>query len=421
MSKTRQYLSLAALGIVGGAIWIIPYLRYVFYDQWASALGATNTQIGLISTVFSVVALIRGIPGAYFADKFDAKKIIIYAISSLTVLTFIYAFFTTNYTATLIIWTIMPMCTFGYWPALVKYINNLGDDDSSGNAYGTYYLINGLTGAVGNAIPLWVSTRWGFRGAVVAIGIVTTLATLMVIFFLESEKQKRERGVVMQGDGDGIKIGDLKYVFKCPGFWFIGFGYTLTYTLYTHIAYFTPYLVNVIGMSEELSSTFSIVRTYGTMLCAPIGGLIADKVFHSTSKWFMVSGTIIAAMIAGVFFFREGANQMVVGIYSVLPAFVIMALYSVQYSLIRESHIPGIVLGTAVGLSSMIGNPVDSVYPALFGHWMDAYGDKGYNYIFIFLIVDALLVVALGFIVNRYHEAIKSGKKKEIVIERLAK
>ena len=32
----------------------------------------------------------------------------------------------------------------------MKYINNLGGEDEAGNSFGTYYLINGLAGALGD-------------------------------------------------------------------------------------------------------------------------------------------------------------------------------------------------------------------------------------------------------------------------------
>ena len=43
--KARYYLSLLALGMGGSTIWLLMYIRYVFYDPMLEALGCTNTQL----------------------------------------------------------------------------------------------------------------------------------------------------------------------------------------------------------------------------------------------------------------------------------------------------------------------------------------------------------------------------------------
>ena len=67
--KTRYWLTLIAIGYCGGTIWTLPYIRYVFYDQMIQTMNITNTQVGLLGTVFSAVAIVRNIPGAYLSDN----------------------------------------------------------------------------------------------------------------------------------------------------------------------------------------------------------------------------------------------------------------------------------------------------------------------------------------------------------------
>ena len=103
-SKFRKYMSLISLGYMGGTIYVLMYIRYVFYDQMIETMNINNTQLGLLNTVCAVVGFIVSIPGAYLADKFDAKKIIVWSIGGMTALAFIYAVFIESYTAALIIW-----------------------------------------------------------------------------------------------------------------------------------------------------------------------------------------------------------------------------------------------------------------------------------------------------------------------------
>ena len=98
---------------------------------------------------------------------------------------------------------------------------------------------------------------------------------------------------------------------------------------------------------------------------------MADKVFKSTSTWYIVAFAIAGIMWAIPFTFGPDSNVTFVCIYSILPSLVIFALYSVTYSILRELHIPAMVAGTAIGIGSVSGTLVDGVWPVLFGGWID--------------------------------------------------
>lgn len=392
-SKVRYGLSLLSLGFMGGSIYILMYIRYVFYDQMIQTLGCTNAQLGMLNTVCSTIYIVTTIPGAYLADKFDAKKIILFSISGITILTYIYASFVTSYSMAMVVWALQPVVLMPYWGALIKYINNLGDAESAGNSYGLYYLVNGLAGAFGNAFPLWISKYFGYRGAVISIGTITLAATLMVWFFLDSEKDKLARGDIMEGD-EPIRLKYVKHVLKWPGTYIIFIAYLTTYTVYSNVSYFNPYLIDVIGIDPDVSSVYSVIRSFGVMVvAAPLGGFLADKVFKSTSKWFIVAFAVSAVMFAVPLLFSEDSNVTMVCIYSLLPSFIVFALYAVTYSITRELHIPNTVMGTAVGLGSISGDISDAVFPTMFGTWLDKFGNTGYTYIFLFLIGICVLGV----------------------------
>ena len=410
-SKFRKYMGLISLGYMGGTIYVLMYIRYVFYDQMIQIMNINNTQLGLLNTVCAVVGFITSIPGAYLADKFDAKKIIVWSVGAITALTFIYAAFVDSYTVALIIWGAQSLVMFSYWPCLIKYINNLGGEDEAGSSFGIYYMINGLSGAFGNAAPLWISTHFGgFRSAIIGVGVITLIATILVWFFLDNEKKLAERGVYLKGD-EPIQLRHVKYVLKWPGTYIIFFAYFTTYTIYSNVSYFNPYLIDVIGVNPDASSVYSVIRSYGAMLIAPVGGIMADKVFKSTSKWYIVAFAISAVMFAIPFLFGPESNPTLVSIYSILPSLVIFALYSVTYSILRELHIPATVAGTAIGLGSLSGTLVDGMWPAVFGSFIDKFGNTGYTYIFICLIVNCILGILNALWVRSHDKKCREGRR----------
>lgn len=410
-SKFRKFMSLFSLGYMGGTIFLVIYLRYVFYDQMMATMNINNTQLGMLNTVCAIINLVITVPGSYFADKLEAKRVLVFSIGGVALTTFIYAAFVTSYTVALCIWAGQSIIMAAYWACLVKYINNLGGEDAAGSSFGTYYLINGLSGAFGNAFPLWVSRHFGsFRAGVVTIGIILLVATILVILFLDDERKLAERGIYLKGD-EPIQAKYLKYVLKWPGTYILFFTYFTTFMVYTNVSYFNPYLINVIGIDPDASSAFSVIRSYGAMLVAPVGGFMADKVFKSTSKWFISAFSIIGVLFAMVFLFGEESNATLVSIYSVIPALVIMALYSVTFSILRELHIPQTVAGTAIGLGTLSVNVVNMVFPPIFGGLLDSLGNEGYTYIFLILIANCVFGILNMLWARSHDKKCKEGKR----------
>ncbi|SMB95153.1 Major Facilitator Superfamily protein [Desulfonispora thiosulfatigenes DSM 11270] len=217
--------------------------------------------------------------------------------------------------------------------------------------------------------------------AVLVIAAATTISAILVAIFLKDDKKAK----LETSEEEKFHFGDVKTLIKNPMLWIFSIVILSGYTLYSSTTYFTPYLTNVIGVSPEESGIFSIIRTYIFMLLAPVGGYLADKVFKSTSKWFMVAFSVLAVFFISVLFIPEGANPLFVSIFTLLPGAFGLALYGVVFSIIGEAKIPVAVTGTAVGIASIIGYTPDLFMSAMFGTWLDKFGNGGYTYIFLFL------------------------------------
>ncbi len=414
-NRFLKFMRLFSLGYVGGTIYLLMYVRYVFYEQTMTALQCTNAQLGFLNTVCSIVSFPLSLIGAYWADKLDAKNVILFSVGGITVLSFVWAAIPHSYTVAVLIFVGQAVVMMAYWACLIKYINNLGGEDEAGNSFGMYYLINGLSGAFGNAFPLWIVTKFdlGLRGILMTYGFITLAATVLVWLFLEDEKGLAERGIQLKGD-EPINIRHIPYVLKWPGTYIIFFAYLTTYTLYSNVSYFNPYLIDVVGIDPDASSVYSVIRSYGAMVIAPVGGIMADKVFKSTSTWYIVAFAIAGVMWAIPFLFSSESNVTMVCIYSILPSLVIFALYSVTYSILRELHIPAMVAGTAIGIGSTSGTIVDGVWPVLFGGWIDKHGNAGYTMIFTTLIIVSVVGILNALWAKRLDKQCKNGRTLDL-------
>lgn len=196
---------------------------------------------------------------------------------------------------------------------------------------------------------------------------------------------------------------------KNPMTWAVAVVCTVGYALYSLQGYFTPYLTAVVGISAEESGIFAIIRTYVFFTLAPIGGILADKVFKSTAKWIGTAFAIMAVVVAGFFFIPSGANPMLIGFYTLLPSAFVQMTYTIKYSVMNEIHISPALLATTTSVVAFVGCVVDIAFTPFIGWCLDTKGDAAYTILFIMLIVLLILGAIAAFVIANRNK--KSSKK----------
>ena len=403
-SKARKYLTIIALGLAGGSIYFIPYVKYVFYDAQIAAMGINNTQSGLLLTMYTIGNMVLYIPGGYLADKVSTKKALIISLVATSVLTWVYAF-SLNFVVSMIIWLGLSFSTaFVFWSALMKAVRIVGTEEEQGFMYGLYYACNGIAAALTSFISLYAyntageDIKSGFVRGVNASGVVVLIAAICLVFLMKEDAGK----VTTESDDDKISLPMVGKVLKSPVVWILSIVILCGYGLKSSVSYFNPYLTEVVGVSAVNSGIFSIINNYLLLLLAPVGGILADKVFKSTCKWLSVSFVILAVLFGGVLLIPSDISPMVASIYTLLPGAVTMMMYGVVFSSVSEAGISRTMTGTVIGISSIIGYLPDSIYSVLFGKWLDNKGAAGYTNIFIFLVASGLLGAVLAFWIYRH-------------------
>ena len=403
-SKARKYLIIIALGLAGGSIYFIPYVKYVFYDAQLAAMGINNTQSGLLLTMYTIGNMVLYIPGGYLADKVSTKKALIISLVATSVLTWVYAF-SLNFVVSMIIWLGLSFSTaFVFWSALMKAVRIVGTEEEQGFMYGLYYACNGIAAALTSFISLYAyntageDIKSGFVRGVNASGVVVLIAAICLVFLMKEDAGK----VTTESDDDKISLPMVGKVLKSPVVWILSIVILCGYGLKSSVSYFNPYLTEVVGVSAVNSGIFSIINNYLLLLLAPVGGILADKVFKSTCKWLSVSFVILAVLFGGVLLIPSDISPMVASIYTLLPGAVTMMMYGVVFSSVSEAGISRTMTGTVIGISSIIGYLPDSIYSVLFGKWLDNKGAAGYTNIFIFLVASGILGAVLAFWIYRH-------------------
>ena len=275
----KQWLSLLCLCIGGGTIYKLPYIRDVFYVQFQETFGATNTQMGLMMTVYAITCAVSFLPGGWLTDLLPAKYLVSLGL------------FTTGATGLLLVSipsmgvVLVAQAIFGvtttllFWEAMFKGVRILGSPEEQGRLFGLLEGGRGIASTLISFAALAVCAKLG-EGKLGMQGTITFYAVVLMVlgvlcFFL-MDKNPVEGKI----NAKECLIGMLQ-VLKLPKVWLAGLIVFCGYAAYQCLSFFTPYLVNVYGMSASMGSVISIIRTYIlAIIIAPIGGAIAEAILE---------------------------------------------------------------------------------------------------------------------------------------------
>lgn len=409
MSKYKKYITLLLLGFAGGAIFVFPYLKYIFYDDVLKSLGIGNADSGLLLTAYSLGCVALYIPGGILADKLSPRISVVASLFAATLLTLIFAFFF-NFAAALVVWFLMAFASgFVFWSAVLKAVRIISEEKDQGLMYGIYYSANGAATAIINYLCLKVfgqagGGNHGLFMAVLLMAFFTGVSAIGLMFFLKGFEKSETK------EEDKFKFADLAIVVKNPSVWVVSIIFFCIYAVYTCSSYFTPYLT-YLGLSSDTSAELSILRiNMAMMIASPIGGYLADKVFKSTLKWITWGSALLALSIVATVFVG-GNNIQLVSVLSIIPGWIVMSMYGIMFSSFKEINVPVKVSGTAIGFASIISYSPDLFMNTVYGSVLDKFQGAetmtAYKIIFLSLACLSVLSVVLSLCVLSRNKAKK--------------
>ncbi len=411
-----RYIALFALSMGAAASYTLPYIKYIFYDAWVAGLGlpeGANESAGWLLTFHMIGCTLLYIPGGYIADRFSPKKIIMLSLIGTGLLNIWYSFDPTYETGR-IIWFLLAFTVgFAYWSGMIKAVRMLGTSEEQGKMYGWYNSGEGAFAAVvlGAATVAYGLSQVPLESLKYAVWVQAAFcflaAALTGVFFQES--------CLSSGNAeDECEKFHLKDVWKTvtnPWVWCVSIVVMCCYGAYTGQSYLTPYMTQVLKISATGGAILGIMRTKGArFLGGPVGGILADRI-GSPCKVIIGSNILMIILLGSFFLLPMDESAAVLSIaLSLLVAVVNFAGYNIMFATVEEAHIPRYLMGTAVGIISIMGYSPDGFINTLFGNWLDKYGDAGHHYIFAFLIGMCVVGSFFCWLIMRRNQAIKAGR-----------
>ena len=411
MTNFTKYMRLLALGITFSASMALPYVHIKFYDVIREATQATNNELGLLMTIFTGVGMLLYIPGGVLADRGSPKKLLIISLAMMAALNTIFAVHT-SYVMALLIWALLAVsANMIQWPTLIKAVRDTGSKEEQGRMFGTFYgatgIFSSLIGFAGAALYSSVDDRiQGFHYMLYGQAVIAVLALIAVAMFVDDKTEYNQSVSVPEEN----PFKSALTVMKLPAVWMMVVLIFCGYGMYIGITYMTPYTTNVLGASIAFGAVLGTIRAFGLrVLTGPFSGYISDKM-GSAAKILAICFVVIIGMLFVILSLPKGTSNAVIILLTMMFSFFGLVIYTTMFACMEEVSIPPQYTGIAVSVISLLGYLPDGLFPPLFGHWLDVYGNQGYSVIFYFLAGISLLGCCVAIVIYRKGRALRSGQ-----------
>lgn len=414
MSRGKRNFLLFLISIMCQLIYIVPYIRFYFYDQYVMAYNLTNLQLGNLGSLYGLVALFSYFIGGFFADRFSIKSLMAFSFFVCAGL----AFWETTFPSYNVLMVIYALFAFfnsaTMWPAYIKFVRSLGTNEEQGRLYGISEALRGVLGCAAGLgllalVVKFADVRIGVQAIIIALGISYVVFGVLSIIFLPKNSIVPElTDKDTKDEGKHATMDHFKKAIKMPELWILAiFMFACYSTFITGVNYLSTYTTQILGISPELSSALGIIRNYGILFIAGIlGGFLADR--SKSRIMFIVYVMAVVVILAIIMPFLKGMVTLSLVISLILPLFYYM-IKAVYFSVMGDAGIPFALTGIASGILSFIAMSPDAFITTIMGAWIDQDPVTGFNKIFIWMIVWGIVAIVFALLINKRNKARKAN------------
>lgn len=382
LSKKKQTTVLLILSAIAGLVYLTPFLRFSFYDQMSTALGLTDRQMGVIGGVYGALNVISYVPSGFLTERMNTKRLLLISMFGMCATTIWYSLYP-PFWALVIIHGLYGVFSVGtFWCAYLKSVRSLAPESGQGTIFG---LSEGLRGVAQTAVAflclgalgIFATYAAGFRAVILINAAVFALLFFAVLFLVPDFDKDAHK----TADGKPEPVSEtLRHIFmgiRNPSNWLcIGIvmcGYALWNTVNGFIG---TYCTRVLHISESLSSTLSILRSYIIVFVAgTTGGVFLDR-FRTKGQGMMIF--FLMCGLAALGLFLTESLVVVCVVISILTAYFTNCIKSTYWSILGDAGIPAEATGSATGLISLIALTPDFFTPPIISRFIDSADRAGH-------------------------------------------
>lgn len=387
MSLFQKYLRVYILGLMYAATTCLPYIQYKFYDVLRDVTETTNTQLGYLITVFTIVAVLTFIPGGILATKMAPRKILISSAAISALYNCAFALYP-NFYFGLFLWATLAAVFASTTPCLMKCVRESGCGNEQGKMFGIFIGSQGLSMLLITFVSVWVYELFetpavGFKYVLYLQAGILLFCIFGILLCVQNKTEYTQEAPASQQQSI---IKSIIGILKSAKVWTMILLMFTGYGCYITVAYLTPYTTNVLGLSVSAGALLAGIRQFGLKIIAgPLAGSIADKL-GGPSRVMMPCFILGIAMYIAMMNLPSGTSVPVIIAMTLILSLFYVAIFSILMAAMEELRIPQQLTALVTSIVSIIGILPDAIFPPLYGFWLDKFGAaQGYTVIFCFI------------------------------------
>ena len=303
MGRLRHWLVMVILCFSGGIIFMLPFLREVYYIPMQESFGYDNTQMGVLISVFGAVSLLTYFPGGWLADRFSPRKLISVSLLA-TGLGGLYFSTYPSYSISIAIHAFWGGCvSLVFWGAMIKATRNWAPPDQQGRAFGILESGRGISEVLSSTLFLavfaWLGSNATALAQVILLFALTniTLAVMAWLILDDDHAPAEEAGSAKVG------LEEIIAVLKMPAVWLISIVVLTAYSAYWGSYYFAPYATDVYALSVVMGGAVGVGKMWLKPFAALGAGFVADRLGVSRTVWYffllLTAGFLVFGLLPG--------------------------------------------------------------------------------------------------------------------------
>ncbi|VEB95610.1 Inner membrane protein yqcE [Cedecea lapagei] len=420
-SNFRRWLTLAIISISGGVSFDLAYLRYIYQIPMAKFMGFSNIEIGLIMSTFGITAIILYAPSGIIADKFSHRIMMTLAMIATGLLGIVMAFYPPLWVMIVIQVAFAVTTILMLWSVSIKAASLLGDHSEQGKIMGWMEGLRGVGVMALAVFTMWAFSRFAPEDAnslrtVILIYSGVYIALGVLCWFFVSDGFTGRTEAAQEAKKPAFQLKDILSVLRISTTWYCSMVIFGVYTIYAILSYSTNYLTEMYGMSLVAASYMGIViNKIFRAICGPLGGIITTySRIKSPTRVVQLLSIVGALALAALLATNANPQSVAMGIGLILLlGFTCYASRGLYWACPGEARTPSWIMGTTVGICSVIGFLPDVfVYPVV-GYWQDTLPpEEAYRNMWLMGLVALGMVIVFAFLLIRKIRAADLAQEK---------